>query len=633
MNDTTYEKLQYNELKQIVKSYCVSGLGKQLIDKLKPNDNVKIVEIRLNETTEAVAVLNTNSRVPFLGVSNIENIMQRLEKGMILSLEDLVNISDFLRGCRKIKKYMLDKAFIAPMLASYANSMTEFQSIEEEINFSVKGNQIDSSASKELKRIRTNIQAAEVKVSERLNRFLRSSVHKKYLQDTFISKKEERYTIPIKAAYKHHVEGTIIDTSAKGSTVFIEPAVISKLNNALAALKAEEQMEEYQILATLSGMILENIGQMKINMELIGQYDMVFAKAKYSKQIDGIEPKLNDHGYIKLVDCKHPLLSGEAVPLNLEIGDDFRSLIITGPNAGGKTIVLKSIGLLTLAVMSGFHIDAAKGTEIGLFENIFVDIGDNQSIDNALSTFSSHMQNISDIMRQANNRSLLLFDEIGSGTEPNEGAALAISILEEFYHMGCITVATTHYGEIKRFSEMHPDFMNAAMQFNSDTLEPLYKLILGKSGDSNALWISQKMNIREHVLQKAKDYMENKEYNLKIISKDKIHKPKAVKKEPEVFYGYEKGDRVKLLEKDDAGIVYQGADNYHNVVVFYKNEFIKVNIKRLSLEIKAKDLYPEGYDLDALFVDYHTRKMDYDLERGSKKALRNIEKEIRKNRE
>lgn len=630
MNEITYEKLQYNELKQIIRSYCISGLGKQLMDKLKPSSNINIVKNCLNETTEAVAVLNTNSRVPFLGVSNIENIMQNLEKGIILQPDDLVNVSDFLRGCRKIKKYMLDKEFIAPVIASYANSMTIFPSVEEEIDFSIKGNRIDSAASKELKRIRNNLQAVESKMEERLNRFLKSSANKKYIQEAFISKKDDRYTIPIKAAYKHHVEGVIVDTSSKGSTVFIEPAAVSKLNNELAVLKAEEQMEEYQILATLSGMILENISELKINMELIGQYDMVFAKAKFSKQMEGIEPKLNDHGFIKLVNCKHPLLPGDAVPLNFEIGEDFRSLIITGPNAGGKTVVLKTIGLLTLSVMSGFHITANKETEISLFENIFVDIGDNQSIENALSTFSSHMQNIASIMQHVTNHSLLLFDELGSGTEPNEGAALAISILEEFYHTGCITVATTHYGEIKRFSEMHPDFMNAAMQFNSETLEPLYKLILGRSGESNALWISQKMNMREQVLRRAKGYMNNKEYDLERIDNRKIRRPKTVKSKSDIFTGYEKGDRVKLLEYDDFGIIYKEMDSNHNVIVFYNKELIEVNAKRVSLEVKGKDLYPEGYDLDSLFEDYSSRKMQHDLERGSKKALRKMEKEIRK---
>ncbi|MEY8349546.1 endonuclease MutS2 [Bacillus cereus] len=632
MNKMTFEKLQYNELKEIVKSYCVSGLGKQLLDKLEPSSSMKVVKNRLNETTEARAILDAEGHVPFFGISNINSTIQKLEKGMILDPAELVSVSDFLRGCRKVKTFMLNKEFFAPVLASYANSMSEFKSIEEEINFSIKGNSVDSSASKELKRIRNNIDSVEGKIKERLNKFLNSSTNKKYIQEFFISKKDDRYTIPVKASYKNQVAGTIVEVSSKGSTVFIEPNIVIKLNVELASLKAEEAIEEYQILATLSGMILEEIYNVKINMELISQYDMVFAKAKFSKHIGGIEPKLNDHGYVKLVNCKHPLLSGEVVPLHFEIGQDYRSLIITGPNAGGKTIVLKTIGVVTLATMSGFHIAADKETEIAVFENVFVDIGDNQSIENALSTFSSHMKNLSEIMRVSNNNTLLLFDEIGSGTEPNEGAALAISILEEFYHMGCITVATTHYGEIKRFSEMHSDFMNAAMQFNSETLEPMYKLMIGKSGESNALWISRKMNVKETVLQRAKGYMENKEYRLEKLNESRIRRPKVVKEKIEEKHEYEKGDRVKLLDYDDFGIVYREKDNFYNVVVFYNGEFIEVNVKRISLEVQARELYPEGYDLNTLFVDYKERKMQHDIERGSKKALRNIQKEIRKNR-
>ncbi len=628
----TFEKLQYNELKEIVKSYCVSGLGKQLLDKLEPSASIKVVKNRLNETTEARAILDAEGHVPFFGISNIDSTIQKLEKGMILDPTELVSVSDFLRGCRKVKTFMLDKEFFAPILASYANSMSEFKSVEEEINFSIKGNSIDSAASKELKRIRNNIDSVEGKIKERLNKFLNSSTNKKYIQEFFISKKDDRYTIPVKASYKNQVAGTIVEISSKGSTVFIEPNTVTKLNVELASLKAEEAMEEYQILATLSGMILEDIYNIKINMELVSQYDMVFAKAKCSKHIGGIEPKLNDYGYVKLVGCRHPLLAGEAIPLNFEIGQNYRSLIITGPNAGGKTIVLKTIGLLTLATMSGLHIAGDKETEIAVFENIFVDIGDNQSIENALSTFSSHMKNLSEIMRVSNNNTLLLFDEIGSGTEPNEGAALAISILEEFYHMGCTTVATTHYGEIKRFSEMHSDFMNAAMQFNSETLEPMYELMIGKSGESNALWISRKMNVRENVLQRAKGYMENKEYRLERVNESRLRKPKIVKEKAEEKDEYKKGDRVKLLDYDDFGIVYKEKDNFFNIVVFYNAQFIEVNVKRISLEVQAKELYPEGYDLDTLFVDYKEWKMQHDIERGSKKALRKIQKEIRKNR-
>ncbi|MFJ7744767.1 endonuclease MutS2 [Peribacillus sp. NPDC097295] len=632
MNTTTFDKLQYSELKERVKSHCVSGLGKALLDQLQPSSLFNVVKIRLNETTEARQLLNADNHIPLKGITNVGNFIVKLEKGMILEPAELVAIADFLRGCRNIKKFMEDKEFFAPTLHAYAHSMTEFRSIEEEIQFVIKGNMVVSEASKELKRIRNQIGKTESKIEERLNKFLKSGANKEFIQEFFISKKDDRFTIPIKASYKNQVAGTIVEVSSKGATVFMEPAAVTKLNVELTSLKAEESMEVYQLLATLSGTIYEQLKPIKVNIELISQYDMIFAKAKFSKSMDAIEPKINHHGYILLKGCRHPLLPQDSVPLDFELGKDYRSLIITGPNAGGKTVVLKTIGILTLAMMSGFHIPGEEGTELAVFDHVFVDIGDNQSIENALSTFSSHMKNISDIMSAASNHTLLLFDEIGSGTEPNEGAALAIAILEEFYKMGCLTVATTHYGEIKRHSERHSDFMNAAMQFNNETLEPMYKLLIGESGDSNALYIARKMNVRETVLQKARRYIDNKDYDLDRVEAHKIKKTKVQSPTKEDVYEFEVGDRVKVNELNGEAIVYKKKDAHNHVVVFFEDTFIEIQAKRLELTLKASDLYPEVYDLDSLFVRYEERKLQHDLKRGSKKALKKIASDIRKER-
>ncbi|SMG35976.1 endonuclease MutS2 [Paenibacillus aquistagni] len=636
MNTSTFDKLQYHELKDIVKSYCVSSLGKQLIDKLEPSPIQSIVKLRLNETTEARNILDTESHVPLIGISNIEYMMEKLDKGMVLDPAELVAIADFLRGCRKIKRYMIDKEFYAPKLSTYAHSMSEFADIEDRIHEAIKGSRVDSNASKELKRIRKHIDLSEAKIEEQLQKFLKNRANKEYIQEFFVSKKNDRFTIPIKAAYKHQVEGSIIEVSAKGSTVFIEPQSVTKHNAELAMLKAEEAAEELQILAELSNQVYEQYQPLMVNIDLISQYDMIFAKAKYSRSIDGIEPAINAHGCIKLIRCKHPLLARNAVPLEFTIGDTYRSLIITGPNAGGKTVVLKTIGLITLAVMSGLHIACDPSTEVAVFEKIFVDIGDNQSIENALSTFSSHMKNIAEIMVQANRHTLLLFDEIGSGTEPNEGAALAIAILEEFYYMGSITVATTHYGEIKQFSEQHPDFMNAAMAFDQETLEPQYKLVIGQSGDSNALWISRRMKLKDQVLERAKRYIEHKDYRFERLHESKLAKPKAsITEDTQADHlqtEYAKGDRVQLLDYEDAALVYAGQDRFNNVTVLYQGKLIEVHAKRMRLEVSAKDLYPEGYDLDTLFTSYKERKFQHDMNRGSKKALRKVQKEMRKQR-
>ncbi|KJU71620.1 endonuclease MutS2 [Clostridium baratii] len=632
MNKSTFEKLQYNELKEMIKAYCVSSLGKDLIDKLEPTSNLKLVDKRLNETSEGRKILDMASYIPLEGIFNIKSIIDNIDKGMVADPGELITICDFLRGSRKIKEFMKDKSFYAKTLSSYADSIYEYRGIEEEIEICIKGNMVDSNASKELKRIRRQIINIEEKIEERLKRFLQNSSNKKYIQEFYVSKRNERFTIPIKASYKNQVEGTIIEASSKGSTVFIEPAVISKYTTELTILKSEEAIEEYRILADLTNLIFEKLKEIKINIEVIAEYDMIFAKAKYSKVNDGIKPKINNHGYINIVGGKHPLLKGNIVPLDFKIGEDYRSLIITGPNAGGKTVVLKTVGLLTLATLSGFHINAKEGTNISVFENIFVDIGDNQSIENSLSTFSSHMKNLSNIINKSNKLTLILCDEIGSGTDPNEGAGLAIAILEELYHKGCITVATTHYGEIKNFSEGHSDFENAAMKFKNDTLEPLYKLLIGKSGESNALWISKKMGIRDSVLERAKRYIQDKDYNFEKIKDSKVKKEienidELLEDKKEVKFNI--GDKVLLLDYKKSGIVYKEEDDFNNVTVFYNKEFIKVHISRLKLEIKATELYPEGYDLNSLFVSYSDRKLERDIERGSKKALKKIQKEMR----
>ena len=583
MDKISLDKLNYYDLKEIVKSYCVSGLGKTLIDKLEPSSNLKVVNRRLDETSEGRKLLDVSYHLPLEGIHNIFPLIDKMDKGGVLEPSDLTMVSDFLRGCRKVKMFLKDKEGYAPTLCSYAENISDLSYIEEEINISIRGSVVDSNASKDLKKIRKQIDTCEGKIKEKLDKFLRNSSNKECIQEFFISQRNGRYTIPIKAAYKNKVAGSIVEVSSKGTTVFMEPDIVSKFTSELNVLQAEESMEVYKILAILTEMIYQRIKDLKINVEVISEYDMIWAKAKYSLDIQGIKPKINDYGYTKILKGRYPLIKN-GVPLDFEIGKDYRTLIITGPNAGGKTVVLKTLGMLTLAVQSGFHIGAKEGTEISIFQDVFVDIGDNQSVENALSTFSSHVQNLARIIKESGKSTLLLFDEIGSGTEPNEGAALAIAILEELYHKGCITVATTHYGEIKDYSHNHPDFENAAMEFK------------------------------------------NKDYNYATIKESKKKKVKEVESE-EKYYDFSVGDKVLLLDKNDSAIIYKGRDEFNNVVVLYDKEFIEVNYKRVKIELKAEELYPEGYDLNQLFVSYKDRKLERDIERGSKKALKKLRKE------
>lgn len=625
MNNIALEKLQYSELKEIVKSYCVSNLGKKLIDKLKPSNSLKNVERMLKETSEGRRLIDASYHMPLEGVFDIFPLIDKMEKGGVLEASELNTINNFLRGCRKVKLFIKDKEGYAKTLSAYGENITELKYIEEEIETSVRGTIVDSNASKDLKRIRRHIDICEEKIKEKLEKFIKNPSNREYIQEFFISQRNGRYTVPIKASHKNNVLGTIVEVSSKKTTVFVEPDVVSKYTVELVSLRSEESVEEYKILATLTEMIFQKIQELKINIEVISEYDMILAKAKYSKEINGIQPKLNDNGYVKIINGRYPLIKN-VVPLDFEIGENYRSLIITGPNAGGKTVVLKSVGLLTLAVQSGFHISADKNTEIAVFDDIFVDIGDNQSIENALSTFSSHVKNLAEILRDTTKNSLLLFDEIGSGTEPNEGAALAIAILEEFYHKGCITVASTHYGEIKNFSENHPHFENAAMEFKKDTLEPLYRLHIGRVGESNALYISKKMGISEKIIEKSRRYIETKDYNYELLKDSKIIN-KKIEETKEEQYLYETGDKVLLLDKNLSAIVYKGIDRFNNVTVLFNNEFIEVNYKRIRLEITAKELYPEDYDLNQLFISFKERKLKRDIERGSKKGLKKFRKE------
>lgn len=625
MNNMTFEKLHYDKLKEIVKSYCTSGLGKKLIDKLYPSSNIKNVNRMLDETSEGRRLLDAGYHIPLEGIFDICPLLDKIDKGGVLEPSELTSICDFLRGCRKIKSFIKDKEGYAETLSSYGENITELKYIEEEIENAIRGSIVDSNATKDLKKIRRQISICEEKIKEKLEKFIKNTSNREYLQEFFVSQRNGRYTVPIKAAYKNHVQGSIVEVSSKGSTVFIEPNIISKYTVELVALTADESVEEYKILSTISEMIYDRIQSLKVNIDVISEYDMILAKAKYSREINGIKPRLNDYGYINIIQGRYNLIEN-CIPLDFQIGDSYRSLIITGPNAGGKTVVLKTVGLMTLAVMSGFHVSCREGSEMSVFDKVFVDIGDNQSVENSLSTFSSHVKNLAEILKDSRKNTLLLFDEIGSGTEPNEGAALAIAILEEFYHKGCITVASTHYGEIKNFSENHPHFENAAMEFKKDTLEPLYRLHIGKSGDSNALYISEKMGIPESILKKSRMYMGNKNYNYEKLKDSKIKRNSEEKSfNAEVYF--EKGDKVTILDINKSGIVYKEINQFNNVIVFVDGDFKEINYKRLKIEFKSIELYPEGYDLNQLFVSYKERKLEHDIERGSKKALKKIKKE------
>lgn len=632
MNKNAIEILQLDEVKKEIEKYCVSPLGRELIQNTEPSSSINIVKRRMRDNKEAKNIIKNSTHIPLEGIYSISDIVEKAKKGITVEPSELHNVEDFLRGCRKIKKFMESMKYYGENISEYALNISECPEIEEEISVCIKNGRVSSDASRELKRTRAKIEICEEKIKEKLSRFMMNSENKKYIQEFIITKRSDRYVIPMKAAYKNNISGTVVDVSSSGGTVFVEPSSISKYTSEMVELKAIESIEEYRILSEITDMIYSRSSDIDLNIEILSEYDMLFAKAKYSLNNNCISPKINEEGYINICKGVHPLIGKDAVPMDVVLGKDYRSLVITGPNAGGKTVALKTIGLLSMMVQCGFDIKADSGTEIAVFDDIFVDIGDNQSIENSLSTFSSHIKNISDIIRKSGRKSLVILDEIGSGTEPNEGAGLAIAVLEELYKKGCIIAASTHYGEIKRFAQLHPDFENAGMMFDKETLEPMYRLVIGKSEDSNALFISKKMGISEKVLGKARRYIDNKEYDFDVYVPK--NKPESEKNKPEskVYSDYEKGDRVEIIETREEVIVYSPCDKFNNIEVYENGTIKKINIKQVRLRFKKSELYPEGYDIDSLFVDYRQRKLEHDIQRGSKKTLKKIQKEIKESR-
>ncbi len=512
MNKETLNKLQFNNVQEEVQAKAIGNYSKIRIGELSPQTNLATVKVWQQETQEARLILDSNQHVPFMGLSRIDSLMAQVQKGMILAPDDLIEYADFLRSSRMIDKFFEKNQYQTPLLYQYSKSLPSLLEIEEEIYQKIQHQKVSDAASSNLRKVRKQIRENEKEIQDKLTRFLKNSSNKEMIQDGIIVQKDGHYTVPIKMSYKNKVAGNMIEQSNKGTTVFVEPAAVAKLNEQLIMLKAEEVAQEYQILAELTGYLAEKETIIEFIMETITAFDIIFARAKYSREINGITPKVNKNEVIHIKKGIHPFLPKGAVPLDFTLGEGHRGLVITGANAGGKTVVLKTVGLLTLMTMFGIQIPVQEGTDIAVFDEVFVDIGDQQSMENALSTFSGHMDSIASILNKVKRHSLVLLDEIGSGTEPNEGAALAIAIMEALYAKGALVVTTTHYGEIKRFAEEHEDFIPAAMEFDRESLTPKFILHLGESGDSQALWIAKKVNMASNLIKQAQKYIDTKDY-------------------------------------------------------------------------------------------------------------------------
>jgi DNA mismatch repair protein MutS2 len=647
LNNTALILLEFDKVKQRLKSYAVSSMGAALIEEIKPSVDINKIEAWLNETTEARRVIDKTSSIPLYSLNGIDNVMDKIGKTAALPPEDLAKISELLGVTQKIKKFMADKENLAPTISSYALSIFDFEDIKNEIDRCIMNGRIDDKASSVLSRLRKKIGIIEDRIKSKLENIIKSSTQSSYIQEALVSIRNGHYVIPVKKEYKKNVDGEVHDISASGSTIFIEPVEIRKYHDELKLLKIDEQKEEYKILSNLTNLIDENIREINISIEIMAYYDFLFAKGKFSKEIGGNSVSVNKDNYTKIVKGRHPLITKAPVPLDFEIGNGYNALIITGPNTGGKTVTLKTVGLLTIMVQSGLHVGANLGSNFAIYDDILVDIGDGQSIEQSLSTFSSHIRNIISIMECASKDTLVILDELGAGTDPGEGMGIAVSILEEVSAKNATIIATTHYSELKEFAQNKHGFKNGSMDFDLNTLKPLYKLNIGKAGESNAFLIALRLGMNKRIIERAHEvtYKEKKEYkniefkldevpveavkNEEVIksyteqtqnTKEKIRAKKKVEKQ-KIESKFNIGDCVYISTLKRTGIICELENSKGDFVVLVMKNRIVVNKKRLSLYTEAKDLYPENYDFDIIFETKENRKKKHIMDRKYVKGL------------
>ncbi len=508
MKDRTLRVLEYHKVLELLENKTDSELGREMARGMMPSSNIEKVKSAQQETDEAYRIMIKVGSIPMGGLTDVSNELKLSEKGGMLSPGALLRIADTLRAGRRARNFLFKKEELEDVniLRSIAEGIEVFRETEEDIFNAIDGeDQVSSDASTTLRNIRRNIKNKNDSIRSRLNSLISSSEHRKYLQEAIVTIREGRHVVPVRQEYRNVIKGIVHDQSSSGATLFIEPMDVVNLNNELRELHLEENREIERILTELTEKVGENSRPMIRNLKLLARLDFIFAKAKLAIDMKATPPIVNDRGYINIKSGRHPLIDKKkVVPTDFYLGDPTNTIVVTGPNTGGKTVTLKTVGLLTLMAQSGLQIPAESLSHIAVFSSVFADIGDEQSIEQSLSTFSSHMTNIVDMLSRVDTNSLVLFDELGAGTDPTEGAALAISILDYLFERNIRTVATTHYSELKLYAISKEGVENASVEFDVKTLSPTYKLLIGVPGKSNAFEISRRLGLSEDIINRAK---------------------------------------------------------------------------------------------------------------------------------
>ncbi len=572
MNTKSLKTLEFIKIREMLKSKAISQMGKSQCEKLEPITDLAKISVLQQETTEAFNYIMKKGSLPLGGVSDISESMKRAEMQGILSISELMKISDFLYVCRKLKKYATkvgnESEYV--LLDPVFEEIEMLSPVEREISGCIANeNELRDDASSELYKIRVAIKTSNQRIKEQLNSIIQSQTYKSMLQDTVVTVRNGRFCVPVKQEFKNTFKGIVHDQSATGSTVFIEPNSVVSQNNRIRELQLEEAKEVEKILARLTNLVFENRLAINQNKYLITKLDVIFAKGELSITMNAIQPVFNEDGYINIKKGRHPLIPSDiVVPIDVYLGDKFSTLLVTGPNTGGKTLSIKTVGLFTIMGQCGLHIPANSGSELSIFDDVFADIGDEQSIEQSLSTFSSHMTNIISILDKVTDKSLVLLDELGAGTDPVEGAALAIAILQYLYDRGCKVCVTTHYSELKMYALSTDGVENASCEFDVETLRPTYKLLIGIPGKSNAFSISKKLGLADYIIEDAKKTISNNDEKFEDIITDLEIAKKEV-----------------MVEKDEARKLRSEVEGLNSKI---KSEREKLENERKDIILKAK---------------------------------------------
>ena len=632
MNHQSFEVLGYYTILNQIAERAHTHAGKRTIQQIRPLQEKKRIEQQLLEVEEAMKIIQISSSVPIHTLEDVTNMLEQGKKGLPIRADQFGRVLSFLDHCSKLKRFMKSKTAAAPTVSRYADSIEDMSALEAVISTCIRYDQVDDHASAHLAYVRRQKTVLLDKLRDYVQTLVKGKKYGSYLQERMVSERNGRFVLPIKKEHRTKVKGTVLDTSASGATLFIEPIECSEKQEEIGFYLLSEEAEVERILYELTENVLAYEHSIRLAIEVMHHYDVLFAKAKYSASIEAVIPKLNSGYVIDLKEARHPLLGKQAVPLSIRFGEQERALVITGANTGGKTVTLKTVGLLTLMAQSGLPIPAKEGSELAIFGHVFIDIGDGQSIENNLSTFSSRLVAVIDILQQANDRSLVCLDELGSGTDPGEGMGLAVAILEKLYQKGATLFATTHYSEIKNFADQTDGFLNGSMEFDLNTLKPTYKLLLGESGKSQAFEIALKLGMHPEIVEKAyeltyqtkksfhgrftKEELRSVNYQKQVgINRYRQTEPAKPITEKSEIPAFQRGDNVTIKATSETGIVFKGPDESGQYIVQVKGEKRTINHKRLVLTIPASELYPPDYDFDIIFKSKSYRKTKKDQSR------------------